>query len=433
MAKLNPIFGRMRGKLGGAVYYSSNGKQCVRERVIEVANPRTSKQAIQRAIFATLAQFTSAFSPVLNNAVEGMTGKTKNLSKLNAYNLGILRRIAAESLSGGAFTPKGSKVIAPNEYLISRGSLRGISPFRDRDAHAALSGGALQFLDTDLVLGENLTASQMFPTIAVGDQITILAAWLEDFDAGSYSGYCRFAFKNDTTPALVVDSGSIYKLNEAAIDLTKAAGPWRALRFTAGTTVRNNILVGGLFGGNADDNTDMAGIIVSRESKRKRSTAYMVAVSPFPGYTLEEVYPTYMDGGTAIDMPSEVYLNNDSQRGTTVSPESRYKGYATVSAPELPFTFVDQGDRLIVLTSSFEVPSETQTLGIIKFTFNGVEYESPIEVDSAGSSVGAHADVEGVESSIQFSGLNAQGPTLTISLGSIHLAGLTVESINLNW
>lgn len=429
MAKLNPLFGRMRGKLGGAVYYSANGKQCVRERVVEVANPRTSKQAIQRAIFATLAQFTSAFSPVLNNAVEGMTGKTKNLSKLNAYNLGILRRIAAESLSGGAFTPKGSKVIAPNGYLISRGSLRGISPLRDRDARAALANGALQFADSDLVLGENLTASGMFPTITVGDQITILAAWLEDIDAGSYSGYCRFAFKNDTTPALVVDSGSIYKLNEAAIDLTKADGPWRDLRFTAGTGARNSILVGGVFGGIADENTDMAGLIVSRESKRKRSTAYMLAVDSFPGYTLEEVYPTYMDGGTPIDMPSEVYLNNDSQGGVT--PVVRYSGYATGSAPELPYTFEDAATRLILLSSRTTVPNGTHDLGTIKYSFNGVDYEDQIEVKNIGSSVSATVHVEDI-GVIEFNGLNGVGQYLSITVAH-GLEGLTVESIDLTF
>ena len=426
MAKLNPIFGRMRGKLGGAVYYSANGKQCVRERVVEVANPKTSKQAIQRAIFATLAQFSSAFSPVLNNAVEGLSGKTKNLSKLNAYNLGILRRIAAESLSGGAFTPKGAKLIAPNDYIISRGSLRGISPMRDRVSRAALTGGALQFADSDLVVGANVTASGMFPTLTVGDQITILAATLEDIDAGSYSGYCRFAFKDDVTPALVAESGSIYRLNANAIDLTKAAGPWRDLRFTAGTGVRNNILVGGVFGGNADDNTDMAGLIVSRESKRKRSTAYMLAVDSFPGYTLEDVYPTYMDGGTPIEMPSEVYLNNDAKLNTSVV---RYKGYAIGSLPALPYKFVDSDSKLVVHSSITTVPDGTHTLGTVKCILEGVDYEAPIVVNSIGSSVVAHAEIEGL-GNLNFNGLNAQGPFIIVTADQA-LNGLSLESIDL--
>lgn len=313
MAVLNPLLGRLKGKYGGAVFYSNSGTQCMRERVTEVANPKSSKQAIQRAILATVTQFTRAFAPVLNNSIESITGRNKTMAKIRSINMDILRSLAAEAITGGFYTPKGSLVIAPNDYLVSRGTLRGLSPLRDSDSRAALANGALQFADSDLVLSESVTASQMFPTITPGDQITILAAWLEDIEIGSYSGYCRFAFKDDVTPALVVDSGSIYKLNEAAIDITKAAGNWRSLRFTAATTgTRNVIQVGGVFGEAADEATNLAGVIVSRESQRLRSTSYMLSVDTFPGFTLDEVYPTYMAGGAPIDMPSEVYLNNDA-------------------------------------------------------------------------------------------------------------------------
>lgn len=340
MATLNPLFGRLKGKYGGSVFYSNSGTQCMRERVLEVGNPKTSKQAIQRAILATVTQFTRAFAPVLNNCIETESGKSKNLAKVRSINMDIMRRIAAGSINGGFYTPKGSLVIAPNDYLISRGTLRGLSPIRDRDSRAALANGALQFLDSVLVLGESVTASQMFPTITPGDQITILAAWLEDFKVGSYSGYCRFAFKDDTIPALVLDSGSIYKLNEEAVDITKADGNWRALRFTTGTGTRNVIQVGGVFGEAADENTDLAGVIVSRESQRLRSTAYMLSVDSFAGLTLDEVYPTYMAGGAPIDMPSEVYLNNNV--GNITDAPHIYKDGAVVTFPlEIPATTAD--------------------------------------------------------------------------------------------
>lgn len=435
MATLNPLFGRLKGKYGGSVFYSNSGTQCMRERVLEVGNPKTSKQAIQRAILATVTQFTRAFAPVLNNCIETESGKSKNLAKVRSINMDIMRRLAAEAINGGFYTPKGSLVIAPNDYLISRGTLRGLSPLRDRNSRAALTNGALQFADTDLVISDSVTASQMFPTISPGDQITILAAWLEDIEVGSYSGYCRFAFKDDVTPALVVESGSIYKLNEAAVDITKAAGNWRSLRFTTGTDTRNVIQVGGVFGGIPDETTHLAGVIVSRESQRMRSTSYMLSTDSFAGFTLDEVYPTYMAGGTPIDMPSEVYLNNDSQ-GVTPSVV-RYSGYATGSAPALPFEFSsDLTDRLIVLSSVVALPQDEtpETLGTIKFTLGGVEYESPIMVQNAGSSVLAFAVIEDVQGGqIRFEGLNAQGPQLTLSINMADLAGLTIESINLNW
>lgn len=344
MAVLNPLLGRLKGKYGGAVFYSNSGTQCMRERVTEVANPKSSKQAIQRAILATVTQFTRSFAPVLNNSIESITGRSKTMAKIRSINMDILRRLAAEGISGGFYTPKGLQVIAPNDYLVSRGTLRGLSPIRDRDSRAALTNGALQFADSDLVLNDGVTASGMFPTITPGDQITILAAWLEDVEVGSYSGYCRFAFKNDVTPALVAESDSIYMLNEAAIDLTKAAGPWRALRFTPATTgARNTILIGGLFGNIPDESTDLAGVIVSRESQRLRSTSYMLSVDTFPGFTRDEVYPTYMGDGSPIDMPSEVYLNNSSDASSLIEGAPHlYKDGDLVTYPvEVPATTED--------------------------------------------------------------------------------------------
>lgn len=353
MAVLNPLLGRLKGKYGGSVFYSNSGTQCMRERVLEVGNPKTSKQAIQRAILATITQFTRAFAPVLNNSIESITGRNKTLAKIRSINMDLLRRLAAEAITGGFYTPKGSLVIAPNDYLISRGTLRGLSPIRDSVSRAALANGALQFVDSDLVLGASVTASQMFPTITPGDQITILAASLEDIEVGSYSGYCRFAFKDDVTPALVVESDSIYMLNDEAVDLTKAAGPWRSLRFTAATTgTRNVIQVGGVFGEAADEHTDLAGVIVSRESQRLRSTSYMLSVDTFPGFTLDEVYPTYMAGGAPIDMPSEVYLNNDAS--------------ASVANPYTDVYLYSDGEPV---TAPIDITGDT-VLGVIGGSFN---------------------------------------------------------------
>lgn len=314
MATLNPLFGRMKGKYGGSVMYSNNGKQCMRERVLEVRNPRSSKQAIQRCIMATVNQFVTAFTPVLNNAIESETSRARNLAKIRSYNLNILRQLAANG--DGAYCPKGAQFVAPNDYLISRGTLRGMIPMRDTAArnYLANSGGLIFPLSDLYVENDTLSASSVFPSVRVGDQITILASMTEDIAEGSLSAYCRFAFKDDVTPALFVDSETgERKLNPAAIDLSKADGDWQNLVFVFNAIPDSDlsaILVGGLVL-DASTNIQCAGVVVSREAERKRSTSYMVSKYP-DEYLLGDVYPTYMDGGTSIDMPSEVYLNNDA-------------------------------------------------------------------------------------------------------------------------
>ena len=300
MAQGNLILGTMAGKLGDVVAYNYNGKQAARVRRRQISNPKTSKQAIQRAIAATVAKFVSAFAPVLNNSLQSESTKVKTLAKIRSLNMTMLRQLAAQNQ--GNYAPKGSQFVAPNGYIISRGSL-GAAPVSSLE-NAALYVGGSSFDDA------TLTASQAFPSIAVGDQITILASYMEDLAEGSKVAYCRFAFKDDTTPILVqVEIGGTarYKLNSAAIDLTKAEGPWDKLVFDDG------IYVGQLIGEDFNHPVDMAGMIVSREAGKLRSNAFMfIDESYSPEYGLSVVYPTYMDGGTPIDMPSELYLNNDA-------------------------------------------------------------------------------------------------------------------------
>lgn len=303
MAQGNLILGTMKGKLGDVVAYNYNGKQAARVRRRQVSNPKTSKQAIQRAIAATVAKFVSAFAPVLNNSIQSESTKVKTLAKIRSLNMTMLRQQAA--LTYGNYAPKGSMYVAPNNYIISRGSLAGITP--------ADFNGALVFADDVLVLADaaTLTASQAFPTVAVGDQFTILASFLEDIAEGSRVGYCRFAFKDNTTPVFLADSEQGgFILNPAAIDLTKAEGNWKGLHFSAGSG-ENSVWLGELFNDNFDQSADMGGVIISREAGKLRSNAVMITGDDTE-YTLAAVYPTYMDGGTPIDMPSELYLNNDA-------------------------------------------------------------------------------------------------------------------------
>lgn len=364
MATINPLFGRMKGKYGGSVMYSNNGKQCMRERVLEVRNPRTSKQAIQRCIMATVNQFVTAFTPVLNNAIENETTKARNLAKIRSYNLNIVRQLAANG--DGAYCPKGAQFVAPNDYLISRGTLRGMLPLRDATARTFLaSNGGLSFDSDTLVIEASATAATAFPTIQVGDQITILVSMTEDIAEGSLNAYCRFAFKDNVTPVFMVNAGGDgYRLNPDAVDISKADGPWRNLWFLDSTN--NRIMLEELVLGSTSG-IQCAGVIVSREAERKRSTSYMVSKTP-DEYLLDEVYPTYMGGGTPIEMPSDVYLNNDADAAIY---------YANLpSGLPYPVSLVDGSRRLIKLTTN--VPLDNSVSLALTISRDSVSATAPL-------------------------------------------------------
>lgn len=436
MAKGNFILGTMSGKLGDVVAYNYNGKQAARVRRRSIANPKSAKQAIQRAIAATVAKFVSAFAPVLNNCLQSEQTKVKTLAKIRGMNMNMLRQLAAAS--DGTYCPKGAMFVAPNDYLISRGTLAGLTPNRSKTESVLLTRGAIALDASQFQIeeyGPIHHASYHFPTIAVGDQITVLASATEDVAEGSKSGYCRFAFKDDTTQAFIAAEGSLRKLNPAAIDTSKAAGDWQHLRFAFLSDSDGNfglVLFGALVGESADSPLASAcsGIIVSREAGKLRSTAHMVSL-PDSDWPLDEVYPTYMDGGTDIDMPSENYLDNDVPV-LNDSGSSLYKGYATGSNPALPFTFTSEQQTLRINTSYKEVPNGVQTIGSIKARLNGVEYETTIDVSIAGSSVIAAATLES-NAIIQFEGLNGQGFILDATPAGSGAEGTVIESIYLNW
>lgn len=431
MAKGNLILGTMSGKLGDVVAYNYNGKQAARVRRRSIANPRSAKQAIQRAIAATVAKFVSAFAPVLNNSLQSEQTKVKTLAKIRGMNMNMLRQLAAMEL--GTYCPKGAMFVAPNDYIISRGSLRGIEPLRSDSAlsemRRTISG---IFNATDIVINVNNTASQAFPGIAVGDQISIIVTSHTAIADGSQVAMCRFAFKDDTTPVfLATEDEGEFLLNPAAIDLTKADGKYDELVFetaTLGNSAISRIHVGNILGGVVF--LDNFGLIVSREENKLRSNARMVSVA-LSEYSLADVYPTYMDGGTAIDMPSENYLDNDVPV-LNDSGSSLYMGYATSSNPALPFTFTSDQSTIRINTSVKDVPSGTQTLGYIKGRLNGVEYETTIDVSSIGSSVIATATLE-ENVGLEFEGLDAQGYYLDITPATEYAEGFVLESIYLNW
>ena len=243
---------------------------------------------------------------------------------------------------------------------------------------------------------------------------------------------CRFAFKDDTTPVfLAAEDEGEFLLNPAAIDLTKADGKYDELVFETATldgSAISRIHVGNILGG--VPSLSNFGLIVSREAGKLRSNARMVSVA-VSKYSLADVYPTYMDGGTAIEMPSENYLDNDVPVLNN-SGSSLYKGYATDSNPVLPFTFTSEQSTLRIYTSYKEVPDGVRSLGSIKARLNGVEYETTIDVTNTGSSVSATATLED-NVVLDFNGLNAQGFHLDVTPAGSGVEGTVIESIYLNW
>ena len=302
MAKIDGVI-QFSGKLGQVVGMKGrNGRNFMRQRTDAVKNPRSLGQNIQRMILATVGQSIGFLKEICSNSVEGKVNGNDTLSYLRSQWMRMLR-VSDIDNSPYSYAKKGSGFFVENPYMLSKGTILApdISCIADE-----------QTLGCSEINNLATKASELFPSIAVGDQVTIVAVSYNDNEYEQGMGvpkivkYCRFAFKDDTTAPLIEDSAQNLVINPAAIDLKKAAGDWQKLQFTAGKINLAAFI---------DFKSLIAcALLVSNIENKKRSTSYLTLDEDYDNtqWPAVDAYPTFGNLGTPIDVPSEVYLNNST-------------------------------------------------------------------------------------------------------------------------
>lgn len=182
MAKGIAINGQLRGKLGGTVYYRSNGQQISRAKAENVSNPNTQPQRIQRMIMATVMQAYSLTKEITDHSFEGIKYKQDSMAFFQRVNANKLRAMisADDGTFDPSFTAPKLQALIPNGYTISRGSLAPV-PYDyvevDGGLHAASFG-----VETGLATGAvitDMTNAQLVHALGAnpGDMITLV--WFE--------------------------------------------------------------------------------------------------------------------------------------------------------------------------------------------------------------------------------------------------------------
>ena len=118
-----------QGKLAGATMYKSNGETIMRE-VVKPSNPRTQGQLIQRIVMTTVQNAYSTMKPICDHSFEGMKKGSDTMSYFMKRNIASAREAISRMQSEGVqfydmfnFLPLGAKGFAPNQYVLSMGSL----------------------------------------------------------------------------------------------------------------------------------------------------------------------------------------------------------------------------------------------------------------------------------------------------------------------
>lgn len=213
------LLGQARGKVGDLVFSRLRGKQIVRSKAAEVANPRTYGQNLQRALFATATVAGKFMNDLVDHTFDTTVDGADDRNRFTSLNVAKLRTMLSNGDSIHVLE-KGGNAFAPNAYIISEG---------DQGAMPILTGPTI--LTGREVSGKNIIAvadlKQLFPKAKAGTQFTFVAAYVNDQDvspAKTRFVKCRFTLaQNVTDDTIVFDLDELF-LNAAALDDEKTEG-----------------------------------------------------------------------------------------------------------------------------------------------------------------------------------------------------------------
>lgn len=351
------LLGHARGKVGDLVFARQNGQQIVRARAASVRNPQTETQMIQRIILNTVAQAYSKMQPIVDHSFEGVQAGQKTMSRFMSTNISMLRAKVAAAVADNtvgldevrAFVPVGDNSFAPNEFVISQGSLPEIVPSVGVGTAATVNVGGVTYEAILNALG-----------LQRGDQLTFIA--ITGADRNYYFEYARIILdptNQDGSPASLASP----LLVDGVINVPspRNTGEFHTLAITEAGVLTYGV-------GAVMRSIYSVAIVVSRKGQDgnwMRSNARMVIndvyISDF--YSMFECLQMLRDG--SISALSTRYLNNSgtgnlaNSNGAAATSVVAGIGSGSDAQPSGEVTIVSattavnsSGQRLVVLFDS---------------------------------------------------------------------------------
>lgn len=129
MAKTGFWLKGANGKLAGATIYQQNGETVMRE-VVSPSNPKTTAQLIQRIVMNTVMGAYSVMKAICDHSFEGIKKGQDTMAYFMKRNVKLTRQAIERMQSQGLdfydmynFLGLGQKGFAPNQYILSMGTL----------------------------------------------------------------------------------------------------------------------------------------------------------------------------------------------------------------------------------------------------------------------------------------------------------------------
>lgn len=227
MARLRAFGSKARGSVGAVTYYVANGQQIAREKSVEVKNPKSEAQAVQRMKMAPAQKFYDAFMNILDHSWQNAKYGTQSRQKFMSE---------AMKQNGGPYLVKGFSTMIPGTYLVSSGSLPEVTCFyQDNDfdvieTSISINGNSL---GTRQLTINNLLENN--PWYQEGDKLTFLT--IRKYDSGFSAKSFQLILRSQLEPGETDDFDLIsptftYDAGVGPLSLEIISAPFASDNFT---------------------------------------------------------------------------------------------------------------------------------------------------------------------------------------------------------
>lgn len=344
MAKSSSFFGLRRGSTKSLTFQVLDGQQITKDRVTEVRNPQTQKQQIQRVLMLTALNGYSAMKEIVDHSFEGVSYGGKTQQAWMAENLRAIRTRLSQAgnnyASKKAFVPIGQKFLAPNYYIMSKGSLPSVP---------CKVAGDFQFLGGESY-AEVINALKAQP----GDQLTIcIITGDADYTANRFH-FCRIILQPQNADGSNASLSAPFFTSEGLINLpNKRNENTEGFKFDLGL----DEYIGVAFG----FETILAGtVILSREVDRKwlRSSQALAVAASHPGFTLQEAIDS---SASDVQVDSSYFLNGASDADNIAPAVVDYVRFGQVEVSD--GAVLDGAGSLVVVGSGLSAANVKLIVG----------------------------------------------------------------------
>ena len=306
-SKVGGVFGMLSGKVGSAVYRTTNASldrgttQVVAQKPTSVKNPNTVSQIIQRMKVGPAQKFYDAFEKVVENGI--MSHSWEGVPYGNKSRLRFLQLAMSGDVK--AYAPKGYTGVTPGVYQVSEGSLPEIK---------AVEGEVTQFIFYFGTQSSGLTAATVSAILSTGsvqqgDQITVIAT-IYNPNSGAHEA---------AVASVIVQEGAV----------PEYYGPSQNGDFVFGLNGTQFAVMEDAY--MAERRVSSFAVIVSRgrlSSNAKRSSATMQLTQAYAGLMSAEAFQaaidSYVSGVGVNDLNSNWYLNQNG--GATQAVDAQIVG-----------------------------------------------------------------------------------------------------------